>query len=63
MLTGGAPLQLSSLYRTQLTFSRSQTAVGEGQTSWFSFCGTRIRALSKWRSIKSLNKELTSSFL
>jgi len=36
MLTGGAPLQLSSLYRTQMTFSRSQTAVG-GQTSWFSF--------------------------
>ena len=27
MLTGGAPLQLSSLYRPQLTFSRSQTAV------------------------------------
>ena len=37
MLTGGAPLQLSSLYRIQLTFSRSQTAVGEGQTSCFSF--------------------------
>ena len=37
MLNGGAPLQLSSLYRTQLTFSRSQTAVGEGQTSCFSF--------------------------
>jgi len=37
MLTGGAPLQLSSLYGTQLTFCRSQTAVGEGQTLWFSF--------------------------
>ena len=37
MLSGGASLQLSSLYRTQMTFSRSQTAVGGGQTSCFSF--------------------------
>ena len=44
MLTGGAPLQLSSLYRTQLTFSRSQTAVGEGQTSCISFFVERVFA-------------------
>ena len=47
MLTGGTPLQLSSLYRTQLTFSRSQTAVGEGQTSCFSFLWNMY-----WRIIK-----------
>ena len=63
MLTGGAPLQLSSPYRTQLTFSRSQTAVGDGRRRALVFCGTSVRALSKWRSNNSLNGELPSIFL
>jgi len=62
MLTGGAPPQLSSLYRTQLTFSKSQTAV-EGQTSCFSFlCNAYLRII-KMEINQQLEQRINIKFL
>ena len=63
MLTGGAPLQLSSLYRTQLTFSRSQTAVGDGQTSWFSFLWNAYSRIVKMEIDQNLEQQSNIKFL
>ena len=61
MLTGGAPLQLSSLYRTQLTFSRSQTTV-EGQTSWFSFLWNAYSHIVKMEIDQKLEQRINIKF-
>ena len=63
MLTGGAPLQLSSLYRTQLTFSRSQTAVGEGQTSCFRFLWNAYSRIVKMEIDQQLEQRINITFL
>ena len=63
MLTGGTPLQLSSLYRTQLTFSRSQTAVGEGQTSCFSFLWNAYSRIVKMEIDQQLEQRINIKFL
>ena len=63
MLTGGAPLQLSSLYRTQLTFSRSQTSVGEGQTSCFSFLWNAYSRIVKIEIDQQLEQRINIKFL
>jgi len=63
VLTGGAPLQLSSLYRTQLTFSRSQTAVGEGQTSCFSFLWNAYSRIVKMEIDQQLEQRINIKFL
>ena len=63
MLTVGAPLQLSSLYRTQLTFSRSQTAVGEGQTSCFSFLWNAYSRIVKMELDQKLEQGIDIKFL
>ena len=63
MLTGGLPLQLSSLYRTQLTFSRSQTAVGEGQTSCFSFLWNVYSCIVKMEIDQKLEQPININFL
>ena len=63
MLTGGTPLQLSSLYRTQLTFSRSQTAVGEGQTSLFSFLWNAYSRIVKMEINQKLEQQINIKFL
>jgi len=62
MLTGGTPLQLSSLYRTQLTFSRSQTAVG-GQTSCFSFLWNVYSRIVKMEIDQQLEQRINIKFL
>jgi len=63
MLTGGTPLQISSLYRTQLTFSRSQTAVGEGQTSCFSFLWNAYSCIVKMEIDQHLEQRIDIKFL
>ena len=63
MLTGGASLQLSSLYRTQLTFSRSQTAVGEGQTSCFSVLWNKYSRIVEMEIEQQLERRITINFL
>ena len=59
MLNGNAPLQLSSFYRTQLTFSRSQTAVG-GQTSCFSFLWNAYSRIVKMEIDQQLEQHQVS---
>ena len=63
MLTGGAPLQLSSLYRTQLNFSRSQAAVGEGQISCFSFLWKAYSRIVKMEIDQKLEQRIHITFL
>ena len=63
MLTGGTPLQLSPLYRTQLTFSRSQTAVGEGQTSCFTFLWNVYSRIVKMEIDQKLEQQINIKFL
>ena len=63
MLTGGAPLQLSSLYRTQLTFSRSQTAVREGHTSCFGFLWNAYSRIVKMEIDQKLEQRINIMFL
>ena len=63
MLTGRAPLQLSSLYRTQLTLSRSQTAVGEGRTSCFSFLWNTYSRIVKMKIDQQLEQRINIKLL
>jgi len=63
VLTGDASLQLSSLYRTKLTFSKSQTAVGEGQTLCFSFLWNAYSRIVKMEIDQQLEQRINIKFL
>ena len=61
MLTGGAPLQVDSLYGTQLTFSTGQTAVG--QTSCFTFMWNAYSRITKMAIHQQLEQRINITFL
>ena len=63
MWTGGAPLQLSSLNRTQLMFSRSPTALGEGQTLCVSFLWNPFSSTVKMEIDQQLEQWINIKFL
>ena len=63
MWTGGAPLQLSSLNRAQLTFSRRPTTLGEGQTSCVSFLWNPFLSIVKMEIDQQLEQRINIKFL